>query len=116
MVLRVRCSQRELGTRKPFELRGKVFEYLTVHFGLKSLKGGKKITILCGQLTSRSMDERSVNIFDSLIEDQFMLEGLDGVHALDLQSAPTNPHIIPNHDDLSQGKNFRETRHEVMRQ
>ena len=84
MVLRVRCSQRELGTRKPFELRGKVFEYLTVHFGLKSLKGGKKITILCGHLTSRSMDERSVNIFDSLIEDQFMLESLDGEHALDL--------------------------------
>ena len=106
MVLRVKCSRPELGTRKPFELRGKALEHLTVHFGLRSLEGGKKITILCEQLTSRSMDERSVDIFDSLIEDQFMPEGLDGEHALDLQSPPANPQIIPNHDDLSQGKNF----------
>jgi hypothetical protein len=35
-----------------------------------------------------------------------MLEGLDGEHVLDLQSPPANPQIIPNHDDLSQGKNF----------
>lgn len=35
-----------------------------------------------------------------------MLEGLDGEHALDLQSPPVHPQMIPNLDDLSQGKNF----------
>jgi hypothetical protein len=48
------------------------------------------------------MDERSVNIFD----DQFVLEGFDGEHELDLQSPSINPQMIPNHGGLSQGKTF----------
>jgi hypothetical protein len=48
------------------------------------------------------MDERSVNIFDH----QFVLEGFDGEHEPDLQSPFINPQMIPNHGDLSQGKNF----------
>jgi hypothetical protein len=51
------------------------------------------------------MDGEPVNIFDTSIEDQFVLDNFDGDNTLDLPSPSINPRSISNHGGLSQGQN-----------
>jgi hypothetical protein len=52
------------------------------------------------------MEANSANIFDSAIEDQFMLEDFDGEHSISLPSPPFNPQIISDSGEFSRGSNF----------